>query len=522
MKSKKLTALLLTGVMGAGLMANAAWAQEEEIVESDTEAQSGDVDFDEDPAELVIALMSLAPIDTSNSDHVEEALNEMLLKNLNIKADFQWYDANTYGNTVPNMITSNEKLDLVMFTPVPIVSYASYMAQNQLMDITDYIDEYGDNIKAVMGDYLPATSKDGKVYGVGNNTSFYATETFGMRKDVLDDLGLTDAAENAATWTELEDILKQVVDKTDLDGIANADAEGSVISTQPYLNGSDKLDECYAVDVLGDSYQYIYADEKTDKVKSYFGSDEFYQNLLRVRQWYEDGVVNKDSATAQDYGDTLIKNGVSFCNCKQTELGSQAAYAADTGYEGVLKEIAKNKLTTGTFQKFGFAVPVTSDEPEAAVKVLNFLYGNQEFMDTLAWGVEGVDWVKNDKGEAAYPDGVTAETAQYHTGDFLYGNRLQVTPWEGSGDNIRQEQAEANTQIEKSKYFGFSVDPTNVSSTLAAVKNVVDQYKPQLCSGSVEDVEGTYKEFMSALDAAGINDVIKEYQSQLDAWLAKQ
>jgi len=143
-------------------------------------------------------------------------------------------------------------------------------------------------------------------------------------------------------------------------------------------------------------------------------------------------------------------------------------------------------------------------------------------LDTLTWGVEGVDYEVNDDGTLTYPEGVTADTVTYHTADFLYGDRLLVTPWEGEGADIREKQAASNETAEKSKYFGFTVDSTDVSTEYAACKNVIDQYKPLLSSGSEDDLESTYEQFKSELEAAGIQTIIDTYQAQLDEWLAQQ
>ena len=39
-------------------------------------------------------------------------------------------------------------------------------AQNQLMDLTDLLEEYGQDIKSILGDKLKGTSANGRVYGV--------------------------------------------------------------------------------------------------------------------------------------------------------------------------------------------------------------------------------------------------------------------------------------------------------------------------------------------------------------------
>ena len=525
MKMKKVMAVLMAAMVGVSMLAGTAsivCAEEEEVVEEGAEEEDAEEDEDEETTEITVALMCLSPMDENATDHVEEALNELLKEKVNVEADFMWLDPTTYATQVPMMLQAGEDLDLMMFTAVPGAGYQSFMSQNQLMDITEYVDEYGDNIKEKMGDYLEATSRNGAVYGVGCTTALEGMESIVMRKDVLDELGLTEQAENIKTWSDYEAILKEVTEKTDLNGVVNMDQEGTCISSQPYMNGGDDLSDAYFVDVLGDSYYYVYGDPDTNKVECYFYNEDWQENMRRAKQFYDEGLIYKDAATAQDWGDTLLKNDVGFSYVRLLEEGSIASIEASSGHEVVTATVATRKATTDSFTKFGFAVPVTAKEPEAAVKVMNLLYGDQEVQDTITWGVEGVDYVKNDDGTLTYPEGVTADTVQYHTADFLYGDRLGVTPWEGDGADIRERQQAGNEATEASPFLGFSVDSSEVSSELAACKNVIDQYKPQLSAGTVEDVDATLEQFTSALSAAGMDKILETYQAQLDAWLASK
>lgn len=520
---KRWLAVWIAASIAAVAMAGCGNVEENVEVSDVADVSADGTDGDDgETKEIVVALMCLSPMDEDSTKHVEERLNEILEEKVNVHADFQWYDASTYSTTVPMMLSADEQLDLMMFTPNPVVGYQSFMAQNQLMDITDCVNEYGKDIQSVLGDYLSATSKENRIYGVGNMASLYASAKICMRKDVLDDLELTEKARNMKTWGEFKEILEEVTDKTDLKGLVNSDEDGTVMSSQPYLFGGEKFSDSTFVDCGGDSYQYVYIDPDTDEVKCYFDNDAWEESILRVKEFYEDGLVYKDASTAQDYADTLIKNGVGFAEVKGSELGVEASYEAATGYEPVVVDIVNAEVTTASLTKFGFAVPVTSKEPEAAIKVLNLLYSDQEFLDTLTWGVEGVDWELNEDGQAAYLDGITQDTVQYHTADFLYGNRLMVTPWEGSEPDIREQQKKTNDEMERSKYLGFSVDGTEVSSEMTACTNVWSQYYPQLTSGSAENVEAVYEEFISKLYEAGMQKILDTYQAQLDSWLEGQ
>ena len=75
--------------------------------------------------EIVVGLMSFAPVDSSVQDRIEAAVNEMMEEQIHVTADFQWYDASTYATQIPMMIQSGEQLDVIMFTPVPAAGYSS-------------------------------------------------------------------------------------------------------------------------------------------------------------------------------------------------------------------------------------------------------------------------------------------------------------------------------------------------------------------------------------------------------------
>lgn len=487
---------------------------------SNVDADDDDAD-DEEAAEITVALMCFAPMDSSQTDAVEEAVNALTEKDINVHVDIEWYDATTYGTQIPMMIQANEKLDLLMFTPVPGASYTNYMSANQLMDISEILEEEGPTILATNGDLLKGTSKDGGIYGVTNYGAKAATQAMLMRKDVLDDLGLTEKAESAASWTDIEDILKEVVANTDLAGVVNSDGEGTVLYPRPYFNGGDSFTDSAFYDNLGDGYNLISIDSETDTVQCYYLTDNFKEMAERVDTWYQEGLIYKDAATAQDFGDTLLKNEVGFSKVVSTEIGSKESVEAATGMAFVSVPIADAQVSTGSCTKFGFAVPVTATEPEAAVKFLNYLYESKELANTLTWGVEGRDWTLNADGQATYPEGVTADTVLYHTGDFLYGNQFNVTPWEGSALDIREQQQAAMDATKVSKYMGFTVDSSKVDTQVTACYNVAQQYHPALDAGSTGNWESTVDEFQNKLIAAGIEDVVAEYQAQLDAWLAE-
>ncbi len=535
MVGKRITALLLA--MGMVVTAAAGCSKSEDgtsdggSTKTDTTASSDDTgstddaesDDEEDGemTDITVSLMSLSPVDSDAAEGIEEKINEITEPEINVHVNLQWFDGGSYGTQVTMAIQGGDEMDLMMFIPVPGAAYSSFMGAGQLMDITDLLDKYGQDIKAIQGDLLDGCSLNGSVYGVGNYRDIAAFENICLRKDALEETGHLEDAQNAKSWSEVEEIMKDIV-AAGYGGLVNVDAMGTVMYPNAFMNGPDKFSENRSVDILGDGYILVTTDEATDTVWCKYFTDEFKDMAERVARWYQEGLIYKDAQTSQDYGDTLLKSDVGSGKVNQQESGSLETMEGATGHEFVAIKVTDMMISTASITKFGYCVPITAKQPEAAIKFLNLLYTSEDIMNTLTWGVEGRDWVKTDDGYATYPEGVTADTVSYHQGDFLYGNQFIVTPWEGS-TTTREEQKAATDATERSKYFGFQIDNTGLENTLAACYNVEQQYLASVSSGSSgADWEKTLTEFQNALKKAGIDDLIAEYQKQLDAWLAAQ
>lgn len=475
---------------------------------------------DEDMSEINVALMCLAPIDQNASAAVVDAVNEYTERDINVHVNITWFDAATYGTQIPMQIQAGEKLDVIMFTPVPGASYTSYRSANQLMDISGYLEEYGQTILATEGDLIKGTSYGGAIYGITHYATKTGFETLYVRKDLADAAGVTADLQNAKTWSDLKAAFEKITAQAGMPAMANTDAEGTVLYPRPFMMGSDNLADAFWFDNAGDGYNMIMLDPETDTIQNYFATDEYEYMVKLADEWYRDGLIYKDAATAQDYGDTLVKNDVTYAEIRAAEIGTKESSEAITGYELLAINLAQSKIGTNSCTKFGYAVPVTSTEPEAAVKYLNYLYENGDVLNLLTWGVEGRDWVLDENGQASYPDGVTADNVIYHTADFLYGNQMLITPWQGSALDIREQQQNEMDTAEVSKYMGFSLNTEGLENTITACNNVRLRYHAGLDAGSTGNWEATLASFRTDLEAAGINDLIAAYQAQLDEWLA--
>ena len=159
-------------------------------------------DEEDDYDEINVSWLVTAPVEASVTDPIVEAINEITEEEIGVHVNMTFYDPGAYATQIPMEIQANAKLDLLMYTPIPGSGFQSFYRQGQLMDITDYLDEYGEGVKETLGDLIKGTtSPDGKIYGVASNRVLGSSLYIIMRTDVLEELGLLEKAQNMTTWT---------------------------------------------------------------------------------------------------------------------------------------------------------------------------------------------------------------------------------------------------------------------------------------------------------------------------------
>lgn len=172
----------------------------------------------------------------------------------------------------------------------------------------------------------------------------------------------------------------------------------------------------------------------------------------------------------------------------------------------------------------GIGISYSCKNPSAAASFINLLYCDEFVWDTLIYGAEGQDYVWNeDHTIVDYPEGLDANTIPYNCmySCGIIGNGFQSLPFENSNTGSSSEYGmKLMDEAWAPPMYGFTPSNVNVMNEFAAVSNVETMYKDVLNFGDVDPDSGVYEQFLSDLEAAGINTIIADYQAQADAWLA--
>jgi putative aldouronate transport system substrate-binding protein len=120
-------------------------------------------------------------------------------------------------------------------------------------------------------------------------------------------------------------------------------------------------------------------------------------------------------------------------------------------------------------------------------------------------------------GQIKYPEGISSANTKWIPINFRVGNNFLARIWTSDPPDLWAQLDKFNKGAMKSKALGFSFDAEPVKTEVAAVTNVISQYRMGLETGTM-DPKVSLPEFITKLKASGIDKIIAEKQAQLDKW----
>ena len=112
---------------------------------------------------------------------------------------------------------------------------------------------------------------------------------------------------------------------------------------------------------------------------------------------------------------------------------------------------------------------------------------------------------------------IEANRKNYEVGYYTLGN-LFITDVLSNEPLTKWDEFRAfNDEAKSSPALGFKFDTSKVSNEIAAVNNVLEEFKATLYSGSV-DIDEYLGKLNNKLKEQGLDKVIAEMQTQIDEW----
>ena len=440
-----------------------------------------------------------------DTDRIEKKINEIMKRDINMQIDIEPISWGAYSETMKLILSGGEKMDIV---PVLVDQANSMVNAKQIIDLSDYIDKYGDNIKELLGDTAKAANINNYVYGVTTGREWFCQTSVIMRQDILDDCGIDPSS--ITSYKDLTDVYATVKEKyPDMIMMAS--------------NNSTTPDVKYEMfDTLTDGFGVLMDHGQDTTVVDYYESDEYKDFVETMYDWQQKGYLSKDAATTTEGVENQIKAGAAFSYFAPNKPGYDTRAELLCGNKMAIAPISEAWAGTAQISYLTYGISSSCTDKDKAMQCLDYLYGNADILNLLNWGEEGVDYEVKDaeNGIIGYPEGKD-DTNTYHLAEgWQLFDQFKMYIWEGDAPDIWEQTKAENDSALKSKAFGFTYDSTGVSNELAALSNVKAQYAPALGSGTVDPAE-TLPKFIEELKKAGIDKVIETKQEQLDKWLAE-
>lgn len=437
---------------------------------------------------------------------VEAALNKITEEKLNASLKIVPISYGAWSEQF-NLMMSNpdEKIDLI-FTGLTGNTLSSLVSKGYLLELNDLLVGVGAPTKEAVGDYTKGCSVNGQIYAIPTLRDLATSTGVMILKEYVDKYNID--TDQIHDWEDLTPILEQI-------------KEGEGDNFYPFLMNGGQYASYTATmfgDILSDGFGAY--DPETGKLYNLYASEQYREALELVNSWNKAGYIAPDAETTTSTWQEIVLAGKS-CIWPNNEKPGQVQNQSNM----VDKEIIGIKLgtdivTTSSIQTAMWSIPYQAQDPERSMMLLNLLFTNEEFFNTICWGIEGVHYQKTDDGHITFADGLDASTSGWYINiGWVLGNQFLSYLWEGNSLDLWEQTKAYNDSAKLSECAGFVFDSSPVKNEYAACQAVVTEYRRGLETGTKDVTE--LDKFIEKLVAAGVDKVIAEKQAQLDAFLGK-
>lgn len=441
--------------------------------------------------------------DMSRQALVEEEANKIIEKEVGARLKFEFLDSGAWDSKTNAMISSGEEFDLILDMGA---SYVNNVRKNAYIDVKEYIDKYGSDIKAKVDDFAwKAVDFDGKYYGIPGQTFFVPYSSFAFKKDLVDKYKFD--YKNVKSYKELEPFLKTI--KENEPGIYPIVAVSTSDFPQP--QGSD---------YLRTDMDYLVYDKANDKFILDVESPYSLERYKTAYDYFQKGYIAKDAASKNELTSEIKSGKYAVFAGRRSATKTSNLY----GFECVESDPTYGVISNINISNAITAVSRTSKNPDKAVQVLNLIWKNPNLSNLLAYGIEGMDYtVVSGKGTAD----VSIETKSGNDVKWsIWHNWLGPlwdqwdSPWNSKESLL--EMQKLNETAEVSPILGFRPDLTALKTENAMLNSIFTETKSILNTGTMPSFDEYIQTVKKRYNDAGSDKVIAEVEKQFKEWKAKQ
>ncbi len=452
---------------------------------------------------------------TESEPKIEAAMNEILRESAGAEIDLvpvSFGDLETQFNLM--LAGGSDSIDI--FSSFWYLPLANLVSNGQLAELDDLLASDGEGILDLFADYpevLECCKINGKMYALPT-VGPYSSPMLYLVKE-------TDSKSANIDWSQVHTLDDATQAMLAMKAV-NPDHYYVPAATETYWVPKD-------IDYFGDTnFLGVLTDPlNSTKVENYYESDYFMNFLDNVKIWQENDIFSPDAMSNNNPNLLSIQLGLAQgtpgYGFEINEWCYEANAQGQYGDNMVGAQLGDRIITTGNITTYLWHITSFSKQKDVAMRVLREFYLDARLANLLGNGIEGENYVVNDDGTLAFPEGKDMTNCGWIGLGATYSlpNSSEVPVWYFQPKDFWEIAEQSNKEAKPSLALGFTFDSSNVADQVTACTNVIAQYYLPLINGEV-DIDETLPVFQQALHDAGVDDIIAEKQAQLDEWLANK
>ena len=454
-------------------------------------------------------------------DMVVAELNKYTEKELNASLEFNIFNDPNTAQKMTMLLASGEPIDLIY--AAGWITYSQFVNKNAYLPLDDIVPVASPALQNYVSEEMwDATRVGGNIYMVPCMWPEWTPYGFLWREDLRKQYDLPEVKDMETFEAYMQ-------------GIRDNDpamvVSGERILTQgqlgTYFSAWEVLDEKYKWADWRVPYGLYIPYEKPAAVENWYESDSFKTDMEMFKRWADAGFWSKSALATTEAELDAFKAG---------KIVTDVALNSPQGYAALVSEMSisqpeweigwwpfhrNKKLSVANHAtQNGFAVPITSQNPERAIMLLERLILDKEFHLLSQYGIEGTHYTLDANGFYEYVgdpanSGFGREAARLwatrNTEFMLYpANTYEI---------VQSINAELSTYTYPNIWTGFTENADSYQAERAAFLDVQAQYLPAIQAGLVDNIDAAIEELVAKSKVAGLDKIREEYTKQWIAYL---
>jgi putative aldouronate transport system substrate-binding protein len=447
---------------------------------------------------------------------VQDALNVILKERINAEIIMESTDWGAFDQKMALINAGNEAYDIA-YVASWINNYFSNVDNEYLAPLDDLLLEHAPGL----WDSMPETTWNaarvrGSIYGVINQQIFPRPQGFTMRRDYMEQLGLTETVDGITTYDQLGELLKTIKDYIDSGEDPNLEyaAPGAWVTIGKWDN-----ENLAGLAVHGDDYEHRQA--------VIFSQTDDYRKICETTYgWRQAGYLAPDQFQGDEARSNMRAGKYVMYIGGTIKPGGEVENEALHGFPFRDHIIYNPILTTPAVTATLTGISSNSPNPERAMMFLELMNTDKAIYNLFCKGIQGTHWEWEDETieliRPAAPATSWAEVAYNPNTDWQFGNQFNAYIIDRAQVGVWEATYRLNNETPPSPLLGFTFDLANIQTEAAALSDISTQYGEPLVSGFVDpdDPERGVAALQQRERDAGIERILAECQRQIDEWAA--